>query len=257
MTSRRSGIWFFVSLGVAVAIAAALCPRFDLPPSYQHFADDRSWLDVPNFGNVASNIVFLVAGLWGLGFLASDASRQRFVDGRERWPYVFVFIGLVWTAFGSGYYHLAPDNDRLVWDRIPMIVAFMPLVAAQIAERVSLKIGLWLLPILSAIGVASVLQWHETVQHGAADLRFYAAVQVYAVLALIVAMLLPPRYTRNSDLLWVVAFYVMAKIVEAEDRQIFSAGHVLSGHTLKHLSAGVAGLWIVMMLRRRKRLTIV
>lgn len=252
MTSRRTGLWLFLGLGAVVGIAAALCPRFDLPPSYHHFADARGWLGVPNFGNVVSNIVFLVAGLWGLGFLASDSSRRRFIDGRERWPYVFVFIGLVWTAFGSGYYHLAPDNDRLVWDRLPMIIVFMPLVAGQIAERVSVKTGLWALPSLSAVGVASVLQWHETAQHGVGDLRFYAAVQAYAVVALIFAIFLPSRYSRNADLVWIVAFYVIAKISEAADQQIFSLGRIVSGHTVKHLAAGVAGLWVVMMLRKRE-----
>jgi hypothetical protein len=252
MIARRTGVWLFLALGAVVAIATTLSPRFDLPPSYHHFADSRGWLGLRNFGNVFSNVVFLIAGLWGLGFLASRASRQRFVDPRERWPYVLVFIGLVWTAFGSGYYHLAPDNDRLVWDRLPMVIVFMPLVAAQVAERVSVKLGLWVLPILTAVGVASVLEWHATVQHGAGDLRFYSAVQAYAVLALIVAMLLPARYTRNSDLIWVVAFYVVAKVVEAADHQIFSLGQIVSGHTVKHLSAGVAGLWVVNMLRKRE-----
>ena len=48
-----------------------------------------------------------------------------------------LFFGLVLTAFGSSYYHLAPDKARLVWDRLPMTVEFMPLVAAVIAERIS------------------------------------------------------------------------------------------------------------------------
>ena len=28
------------------------------------------------------------------------------------------------TAVGSSYYHLAPDNERLFWDRLPMTIAF-------------------------------------------------------------------------------------------------------------------------------------
>jgi hypothetical protein len=114
------------------------------------------------------------------------------------------------------------------------------------------KLGLWLLPVLIAIGVGSVIQWHLLEQRGAGDLRFYAAVQLYALLALLAALLLPPRYTRGSDLRVVASFYVLAKILEAADRQIFTLGNLLSGHTLKHLAAAAAGIWVLRMLRKRR-----
>jgi hypothetical protein len=133
-----------------------------------------------------------------------------------------------------------------------MTVVFMPLVAALIAERASVKLGLLLLPVLTAVGIGSVIQWHLSVEHGAGDLRFYMAVQVYAVLALFAALLLPTRYTRRSDLLIVAGFYVLAKICETADHQIFSVGHLVSGHTLKHISAGAAGFWILEMLQKRR-----
>ena len=250
--SRRAGLWPFLLLAIVIVIAAMLAARTPQPLSYHRFADQRSWLGIPNFGDVASNIGFLVSGLWGLAFLASNPSRKQFLEPRERWPYFLMFVGLVLTAFGSAYYHLAPDNARLVWDRLPMTVVFMPLVASLIAERVTVKIGLWLLPVLTGVGMGSVLQWYSTEQQGAGDLRLYLAVQVYAVLALIVAMLLPPRYTRGSDLLVVAGLCVLAKICESADRQIFSLGHFVSGHTIKHLSAGAAGFWIVRMLWKRQ-----
>ena len=252
MFSRRTGIWPFLALAVVVATTALLVPRTPQPLSYHHFADQRSWLGIPHFGDVASNLLFLVAGLWGLAFLCRQWSPEHFVEARERWPYFLVFLGLVLTAFGSAYYHLAPDSARLVWDRLPMTLVLMPLVASLIAERVSVKIGLWLLPALTTIGIGSVLQWYSTEQQGAGDLRFYLAVQLYAVLALIVAMLLPPRYTRGSDLVVVAGLYVLAKICESADRQIFSLGHFVSGHTIKHLSAGAAGFWILRMLWKRQ-----
>jgi hypothetical protein len=250
--SRRIGIWLFLLLAAAVGITALLVPKTDLPPSYHHFADQREWLGIPHFGDVASNVVYLIAGLWGLAFLSGKSSRGQFVDAPERWPYLVVFLGLVLTAFGSAYYHLAPNNDRLVWDRVPMTIVFMPLVSALIAERVSVKLGLWLLPVLTAVGVGSVIQWHFSVEHGAGDLRFFGAVQLYAVLALFVVLFLPPCYTRGSDLLVVACLYVLAKICETADRQIFSLGHVVSGHTLKHLASGLAGFWILRMLQKRQ-----
>jgi len=252
MFLKRAGIWPFLALAIVLGVGALLAPRADLPPSYHHFADQRIWLGIPHFGDVASNIAFLIAGLWGLAFLSRKSSLAQFVDASERWPYLFIFLGLILTALGSTYYHLAPDNDRLVWDRLPMTIVFMPLVAALIAERVNVSLGLWLLPVLIAVGMGSVMQWHFSVERGAGDLRFYVAVQIYAVLALFAALLLPARYTRGSDLLVVAGLYVLAKICETADHQIFSAGHLVSGHTLKHLSAGAAGFWILRMLQKRR-----
>jgi hypothetical protein len=132
-----------------------------------------------------------------------------------------------------------------------MTIVFMPLAAALIAERINIKLGLRLLPVLIAIGVGSVIQWHLPEQRALGDLRFYAAVQLYALLALLAALLLPPRYSRGSDLLAVAGFYVLAKILEAAGRQIFSLGNLLSGHTLKHLAAGAAGICVLRMLKKR------
>jgi hypothetical protein len=159
---------------------------------------------------------------------------------------------MILTAAGSSYYHLAPDNDRLVWDRLPMTIVFMSLVAAMIAERISARAALWLWPIFIAIGILSALQWHWSEQAGHGDLRFYAAVQVYAVLVLLLVLFLPTRYSHGSYLGAVVAFYVLAKLLETFDRQVLAAGHVVSGHTLKHIVAGFAGYWILRMLQKRR-----
>jgi len=81
-------------------------------------------------------------------------------------------------------------------------------------------------------------------------LRFYAAVQVYSALVLLLALLIPPRYTRGSDLAVVVGFYALAKVLETLDKPIFSLGHMVSGHTLKHFAASTAAYWILRMLQK-------
>lgn len=253
MISRRTGVWVLAAFTIAVIAGAVLAPRIPQPQSYHHFADQRSCLGIPNFGDVASNLLFAAAGVWGLIFLSTQRGHDQFLDARERWAYILIFLGLLFTAFGSTYYHLAPDNERLVWDRLPMALAFMGLVSAMISERVSVPAGFYLLLVLVLIGVGSVVWWWHTEAVGAGDLRFYAAVQVYAVLALPVLLLLPPRYTRSWDFAVVFGFYVLAKIFETEDRQIFSLDqHTISGHTLKHLAAGAAGFWVLMMLQKRE-----
>jgi hypothetical protein len=256
LISRRAGIRLLFILTALVAVAALLLPRIPQPHSYHLFADRRSFLGIPNFGDVVSNLPFAAVGLWGLIFLLRLTSKQstiHFINPLECWPYLVIFAGLLLTAFGSSYYHLHPGNERLVWDRLPMTVVFMSLVSATIAERVSLRAGLWLLPALLLIGVGSVLQWHLSELRGAGDLRFYSAVQAYSVLFLLIALLLPPSYTRGSDLAIVAAFYVLAKVLELLDRPIFElTGHIISGHTLKHLAAAGAAYWILRMLTKRR-----
>jgi hypothetical protein len=132
-----------------------------------------------------------------------------------------------------------------------MTVVFMTMVAAVMVERISLRAGLWLWPFLLTIGIASVAQWHYSEVHGHGDLRFYAAVQVYSALVLLLALFLSSKYTRASDFGVVAGFYVLAKILESTDKIIFSIGHMVSGHTLKHLAAAGAGYWILRMLQKR------
>ena len=242
-----------IVVSVAVGIVSLLLPPIPQPPAYHNFADHRGWLGVPNFGDVVSNLPFALVGVWGLIFLFGPRGRN-FSDLRERWPYAVMFAGLVLTAFGSGYYHLAPDNSRLVWDRIPIMVVFMALLTAAIAERVGVRTGLALFPLLEVLGVASVLVWHRGELHGHGDLRLYAAMQVYAILVLLLVLLTHSRYTRGSDFAVVVGLYILAKILEEADRVVFGLGHVVSGHTLKHLAAAAASYWILRMLQRRSRL---
>jgi len=182
----------------------------------------------------------------------SSSELRHFLDSRERWPYFVAFIGLLLTAFGSSYYHLDPNNSRLVWDRLPMTVVFMSMVAAMMAERVQLRLGLILLPLLLIIGIASVLQWYASELRGAGDLRFYAAVQGYSALMLLIVLLFPARYSRGSDLAIIVGFYALAKALETLDKPIFNIGHIVSGHSLKHLAAAGAGYWLLRMLRMRR-----
>ena len=249
-------------LGILTAIfilIGCMMPRIPQPPSYHLFADGRSFLGIRNFGDVVSNLPFAIIGTWGLVFLLRSRSRRAglFVDRREIWPYLFAFAGLLLTAFGSSYYHLAPDNARLVWDRLPMTITFMSMVAAVIAERIDIRLGLWLMPFLLFVGPFSVVQWYWSETIGRGDLRLYAAVQAYSALVILLSLFFPRRYTRGSDFGLVLGFYALAKAFELFDKPILAALRVVSGHTLKHLAAAAAGLCILRMLQKRSPLTAV
>ena len=231
-------------------LAALLLPAMAQPVAYHDFADHREMFGVHNFLDTASNIGFLVAGLAGL--IVVFRPRTCFEFTIERWPYVIFFLGMLLTAAGSAYYHLAPDNDRLFWDRLPMTTAFMSLVAAQTVERISVRAGMILLFPMLVVGAGSVVYWRMTEQIGAGNVMPYGILQGYSVvILLLVERFHASRYTRGGDIYWVFAAYVLAKLLETFDRQILSFGHWVSGHTLKHLVAAAAGYYVCRMLLRR------
>jgi predicted membrane channel-forming protein YqfA (hemolysin III family) len=250
--------WVLIGAIFVAVFVVFLFPAIPQSEAYHNFADTRAFLSIPNCLNVLSNAFFLLVGSLGILFvLRRDAGgAAAFVDPLERWPYFVFFVGVTLTAFGSSYYHLDPNDHTLVWDRIPMTVGFMALVAAMLAERINVKLGVRLLVPLVALGAASVVYWDITQSRGHGDLRPYALAQFGSLLVLLLLIaLFPPRYTRTSDLGIALALYALAKVLEAADKPIFAAGHIVSGHTLKHLAAALSTYWILRMLRLRAPLT--
>ena len=237
MTRR---IWSILALTALCVAAAFLLPAIPQPLSYHDFADHRPLFGIDNFLDVASNIGFLLVGVAGLAIVFRPATQFEFYA--ERWPYAVFFIGMLLTAAGSAYYHLVPENERLFWDRLPMTIAFMSLIATQVVDRLSVRAGLALLLPMLLVGVASVVYWRATERAGVGNLTPYAILQAYSVvMLLLIAVLYPSRYTRGNDLYWVAAGYVAAKILETFDRQLLELGSLVSGHSLKHLAAAAAG----------------
>ena len=231
-------------------VAAAIAPAVPQPLDYHLFSDRRSAFGIPNFADVASNAGFLIAGVAGLAVLFGG--RARFEDPRERWPWAVFFAGLVLIAFGSAYYHLAPDNERLFWDRLAITFAFAGLIASQLADRIGVRAGLLSLAPMLAVGAASVLRWRATERAGEGNVIPYFAVQGSAILLLLwIVLAFPSRYSRGRDLAWILAWYALAKLCEAFDDRFFQLGHLVSGHTLKHVAAAIAGFVACLMLSRR------
>jgi hypothetical protein len=255
--SSASGRWArpLAVLAPAIVGATVLLLHGPIPQDrdYHRFADQRALAGIPHAADVLSNVAFLGAGALGLAFLAAPRSACAFRDRRERLPYFLFFCGVFLTAFGSAWYHLAPDSDRLFWDRLPMTLTFLSLLAAVIAERVSPRLASQLVWPLAALGVASVLYWRATERAGHGDLRVYALVAYYPVVAIALLLLLYPGGYSRSGLLWAVAgAYAVAKAFELADGPILRATGFVSGHTLKHLAAGAAAGLLLWMLASRR-----
>ena len=241
----RVRIAWLAGFTIVAAIVALVVPPVAQPLSYHRFADDRAMLGVPHFMNVVSNAAFLAAGLAGLAIVATR--RAAFASPAGRWTYLVFFAGLVLTSVGSAYYHLAPDNARLVWDRLPITTTLAGLLMGQVADRISVRAANALLVPAIAVGAASAWYWHAT-----DNVVPYLVAQGYAAIAtLVIALAFPSRYTHGSAICWAFAWFVLSKIVESFDDAIYRALGVVSGHTLKHLAAAAAGFVVCAMLARR------
>lgn len=132
--SRR--VWLLIGILGAATLAVFFLQPIPQSEAYHNFADQRPLLGIPNCLNVISNAPFLIVGLWGVFALASHKARasRHLIDAYERWPYLIFFFGVALTAFGSSYYHLHPNDARLVCDRLPMTIGFTGLLSAMITE---------------------------------------------------------------------------------------------------------------------------
>ena len=255
----RDALKAAVPLGLALAAAAwgVLAPPLLQSQDYHLFADARAWLGIANAADTLSNLAFLLVGGLGLAFLWREraaGSGERFAAPREMRPYAVFFAGVALTSAGSAWYHLAPDDARLVWDRLPMTVAFMSLVAAVVSERISLRIGAALLWPLVLLGLASVAYWRWSALAGFENLRPYLAVQFGSIaVVLAVSLLYRSRYTHGWVIFVLAAAYGVAKVTEVYDRQIFELGGWVSGHTLKHLAAALGVYLLLRALQVRAR----
>jgi hypothetical protein len=244
------GTAFLVAFTLLAVAAAFLLPAMPQPLDYHHFADERAAFGIGNFLDVVSNVAFLLAGLAGLVVVFSG--RACFESPGERWPYAVFFLGVLLTAAGSAYYHLSPDNETLFWDRLPMTIAFMGLLSSQIVDRVSVRAGLALLVPMLLVGMGSVVYWIVTERMGAGNVLPYGILQGYSVVVLLLmATLHRSRYTRANDVYFIFGWYVLAKVLESLDGEILALGHVVSGHSLKHVAAAAAGFVTCRMLMLR------
>lgn len=225
----RTGL--LVLLGLLAVTAAGLLwlPPVQQNPAYHHFADQRPLYGIPNFWNVVTNLPFLAVAILGARI------RPVVTESWERAAHWLMVLSAAAVALGSGYYHWAPDSTTLFWDRLPMTLIFMSLLAVTLGERLSPRLGRLALVPLVALGVFSVLQWRWS-----GDLRLYGAVQFFPMLALPLMLLLcPPRYARQSGVWWMIGLYLVAKLLELNDAALFEwlPG---GGHPWKHLAAAGA-----------------
>jgi len=234
-------------LAVISIIASVLLFIFIKPipqdSEYHHFADAKTVMGIAFFWNVISNTGFILAGLYGFIILSKYRMHSLF-------SYV-LFTGIILTGLGSAYYHYHPDNNTLVWDRIPMTIVFTTFFAQLYAWYFSIKTAykIWAISIIA--GIFSVFYWQYTESVHQGDLRLYALIQYLPML--LIAIILSRHFKQNTfllkPLLYILVFYIIAKLFEHFDWSVYETNNIISGHSLKHVAASVATFYMVIIVR--------
>lgn len=236
--SRRDWrAWLLGGVAFAAIVGTLLVPRFPQDASYHRFADTRTIAGIPNFWNVISNVPFALVGVYGLALTPR-------LESRSLWPgYIAFCVAVIGVCFGSAYYHYAPSTPALVWDRLPMSIAFMAVLALILGDRVNPALYRTLLGPLLIIGAATVFYWSWTESHGVGDLRPYALVQFLPFLLIALMLWLYPGSRESAAWLWwSFLMYFLAKVAEHFDAAVYRAVGI-GGHAIKHLLSAVAVLF--------------
>ena len=241
-------------LPTALTLAATLGLIFHGPIAqlahFHDFADARGLAGIANAADVLSNIPFALVGIWGLVRLAG--AREHPALSRGWAGYMLFFAALVLTAIGSSWYHLAPDNTRLIFDRLSIALASAGLLAAVQAETTRLRSSVFSTVMLTAAAIASVGWWAWSDRILVGDLRFYLLIQAGPIVLIPLWQWIyrAPKADRIAFAL-AIGCYVLAKGAELADHQILQALHVVSGHTLKHLLAALGTAIVAWQVTRR------
>jgi len=244
-TLKQHSILFLYLVAMVALMGLGFLDPIAQDTTYHDFADERTIYAVSNFWNVISNVPFFLVGIYALSQL-----KMMIYEKQMHTAFVLLFVGVSLVAFGSGYYHLSPNNETLVWDRLPMAISFMALLAIIISEFISLEEGKKLLYPLLVLGVSSVLYWVYS-----DDIRLYIFVQFYPIFIIpILLLFFNTSFTLRRGYWYLLLCYVLAKVFEQYDHAIYEMLGMISGHSLKHMVAAL-GLYILVKayMNREKR----
>jgi hypothetical protein len=123
------------------------------------------------------------------------------------------------------------------------------------------KVGLWLVMLITLGAVVALLNHGPIPQplsyHGFVDRRvIWGIPNFFDVLSNLPFVLVGFNsvFTKVSSYWLLLSAYVIAKLCEHFDREIYAASGFVSGHTLKHVVAAI-GIYILLLSFDRRRCT--
>ncbi|PSV49609.1 ceramidase domain-containing protein [Photobacterium indicum] len=252
LSSYHKKVTGLIVIAAVLTLAAIIFSPIKQSGNFYDYADQRMFFSIPNFWNVISNLPFLYVGLKGLQLF-----RQRSVaiEPNIVLQYPFFFFAIMLTFFASSYYHLTPNDFTLMFDRIPITLAFIALYCIILTEFVSRDAGRWLFFPMIVYGFLSIVYWYiTTLQNGRGDMSAYVLIQVIPIIHFpIILYFFCSRFTHRQYYLYALIAYVLSKWAESNDDEIYALLGGISGHSVKHVIAALGAYFIYIGFRERKK----
>ena len=191
--------------------------------SYHQFSDTLALFNVPNARNVVSNAALLIPAVYLL-------SRGKFNQ------LVPLLLGL---ALSSSYYHLNPNKQTILLDMV-FVITLNTVVLSYFVNKSNGYI-------IILLGLISVFYWNQTT-----DSRPYVSLQIL-IFMYCVYKVYPTK--AGYLLLPLLLFSFMTRFSEVNDKEIYeTTNHLLSGHSLKHIFAGIQIFIIIFILEKLNKI---
>lgn len=239
MQSRKIGYLLLGLIGIIAIVGYIIVPPIGQNEEYHIFGDRATILSIPNFWNVISNVTFSLVGIFGIFSIL----KLKEVN----WLFMTFLIGISLIGIGSGYYHYMPNSKTLIWDRLPMTIAFTSLISMVVSEFINNKAGRLLLLPLLALGFYSIFVWIKF-----DDLRLYALVQYVPIIAIPIILIFFKSENSTKGFWQLVIVYAIAKIFEIFDFEIYTLLKVISGHSIKHIIASLGVFLLIIDYKKTK-----
>jgi hypothetical protein len=232
---KTNKIIFYVAILISVIFIAALAP-ITQSQDYHQFAEQRIIGNIPHFGDVLSNLAFIIVGV----LLLVESRNWNYVEiykGQKTLFKALAYSSII-LGFGSGYYHWAPVNYTLAWDRATMVLGFAIIFYDScIRYDIFSKKGIFKGTIITTIlFLGTVIFWMVSDR-----LEPYVFVQFFTMFVLVILAVKNHKEVPSKHLFNMFIWYALAKLFENQDKLIFAmTGDFISGHTLKHIAYAMA-----------------
>lgn len=208
-----------------------LTNKITVPQGYHDFVDKRSFLRIPNFLDVISNLAILLPAL----YLLQTRKKKSLLSN-------LLILHISLLAITSGYYHLNPSDKTVFWDI--MSIATGCIIVLLIIMNTTTEYNL----LLYIFAVFSIIYWKKT-----GDLRLYLLIYIGVPLYIIA------KYYKNNNLQIYLFIMILCNILvwltEFNDHYIYKiTNNLVSGHTLKHIFAGIGIFYVIKILQKDNKL---
>lgn len=208
-----------------------LTNKITVPQGYHDFVDKRSLLGIPNFLDVISNLAILLPAL----YLLQTRKNKSLLSN-------LLILHISLLAITSGYYHLNPSDKTVFWDI--MSIATGSMIVLLIIMNTTTEYNL----LLYIFAVFSIIYWKYT-----GDLRLYLLIYIGVPFYII------SKYYKNNNLrvyLFIMIFCnILVWMTEFNDHYIYKiTNNLVSGHTLKHIFAGIGIFYVIKILQKDNKL---